>query len=97
LSASTEPQALALSFQIQPNPIVDGIVQVQINNTANTEALCQIYDQNGRLVQTETIQIVAGDVRHSFNVSDLPPGIYALRLQSNHSMEWQSQRFVVAR
>ncbi len=95
LSPSTEPQASGISFRIQPNPIADGMLQIQLGNSTNIDLICQIFDQNGRLIQENKLQVGAGEIAHSLNVSDLPPGVYALRLQPSNGKEWGVRRFVV--
>jgi len=96
LSPSTEPQAADISFLIQPNPIVAGVLQIQITNATGMDAICQIFDSNGRLHQEKTLQVEAGEAVHSINVSNFPSGVYALRLQSNNGKECCTKRFVVA-
>ncbi len=96
LSPSTEPQNPGISFSILPNPIANGMLQVQIDNPTNVDAICQIFDQNGRLLQEKNFQIRAGKVVHSFNVSDFKSGVYALRIQSNNGKEYGVKSFVVA-
>ena len=97
LSHSTTPQVEEISFHIQPNPIVDGMLQIQLGNASNKDAICQIFDQNGRLLQEKNLQGGAGEVTHSFNVSNFPSGVYAIRLQLNDGKAWAAKRFIVAR
>jgi hypothetical protein len=97
LSHSTMPQAEVIAFQLQPNPITDGLLQIQIGASITEGAICQIFDQNGRLILEKMLPADSGEAHHNFNVSGFPPGVYTLRLQLKNGKKWATKRFVVAR
>jgi len=97
LTATKEPPAPGISFQLQPNPVVDGVIQIQLDNATSTDAFCQIFAPNGRLLYSKILHGGVGDATHSFEVGDLPTGVYAFRLQWSNGKEWSTKRFVVAR
>lgn len=96
VSDTNEPLVSGISFQIQPNPIAEGILQIQFNNATSSELLSQIFDQNGRLLQEKSFPVGVGVASHRFDLLDIPPGVYALRLRSKRGKEWITQQFVVA-
>lgn len=95
-SLAKDPQTALSFFQIQPNPIQDGVLQLKISNTVGSTAICHIFDQNGRLIHEKTLQTSALEVGYRLNIQGLPPGVYVLRLQPEQGKEAQIQRFVVA-
>lgn len=97
LSQSTMPHAEAIAFQIQPNPISEGVLQIQLGNATTEGSICQIIDQNGRLILERKLPGDTGASHQSFDVSGFPPGVYALRLQLKNGKAWATKRFVVAR
>jgi hypothetical protein len=62
-------------LKVFPNPITDGILTVEIPETTETEII-QIYDFNGRLVLTQTVN----RPRTEINISHLPDGMYIVRI-----------------
>lgn len=80
---------------IAPNPVVDQIV-VDYQVGAAGQVQIELYDMNGRFVaQIESATKAAGNHRLSYDASDIPTGIYMMRLQSNQTIH--TSRIIISK
>jgi hypothetical protein len=71
------------AFKLYPNPNT-GVFTIEQTSGSLIETIgVEIYGMHGNKMMTERI---TGDNRHEFNVTDLPAGIYFVRIVAeNHS------------
>ncbi len=69
-----------LGAQLSPNPFED-VINVSFVAAEDGEVAIQIYDAQGRLMQTQNQAVYQGRHLQTVNTSDLPDGIYYLHLQ----------------
>lgn len=62
-------------ISVQPNPVLDQL-QMICNAVENTVANVNIYNADGRLVNTTATNLITGPNSIKVNVSNLPAGIY---------------------
>lgn len=62
-------------ISIQPNPVKD-ILQVVYNAIENTTVTCNIYNSDGRLVNSSIFTAVSGSNQLKINVANLAAGMY---------------------
>ena len=67
------------TFQVIPNPVRDGIVNIQ-GEFYNENAICRIYNAMGQLVMTRNI---VTDASFTMNVNGLDNGIYFIDIQGS--------------
>ncbi len=73
---------LNLQFTVYPNPVTNGILNVQLTKPATAKAYIQLTDAAGKTYQQ--VPVSAGATTITLNVISLTPGMYVLRLtQSN--------------
>lgn len=77
-------------LQVYPNPARD-VLTLQFAAALNEAYTVAIYEQTGRLVKTQ--QFADGTQQAKLSITDLPPGVYVLQVQSDQYTEYQ--RFVV--
>lgn len=69
------------NINIFPNPVVDQ-AQMNFELADNSDVQINIYDMNGRLVQTTEMDAVAGQNTVQLNTSELSSGTYFVSLES---------------
>lgn len=80
---------------IAPNPVVDQIV-VDYQVGAAGQVQIELYNMSGRFVaQIESATKPAGNHRLSYDASDIPSGIYMMRLQSNQTIH--TSRIIISK
>ena len=87
----------ALSAQkmlVYPNPTVDEL-HITLNEKISGKTMLNIYDQQGRPVQTKTIYKNTSVQSESFNVKNLTSGYYVLQIVNE--LEKSSFKFIVAK
>jgi hypothetical protein len=67
------------SFQVYPNPSNGDFVICKLSNPAQFEGQVQIFDQTGRILITQKVQI--GQIEIPVFLEDLDAGIYSLSAQ----------------
>lgn len=66
---------------IYPNPVNGGTsVQVQFNSTSTTTAQLQVFDNTGRVVASEPLQLQNGSNIYSLTTNNWGAGIYFVRI-----------------
>ncbi len=91
---TTATQAQDLSFQLSPNPAFD-LVQLNINAPVDaSDVLIQVIALNGQVLQQGLTNLAPGQQVVQVSVSDLPAGLYAIRIE--HKGKQFSQKFVKA-
>lgn len=68
-------------FKLYPNP-TQGQVQLRLSGIADQQVNLEITDLSGKLVESRTLQIEAGRLEQSLDLS-LTPGVYLVRLKSD--------------
>ena len=92
LSAEAHPFAASVQLEVFPNP-TEGLVNFRCFSAS--KATIQMHDIQGRLVWTETPHEPSSQwFILQKDLSDLPPGIYTIRLISGDRMV---QKILVAR
>ncbi len=86
----------AAALQVQPNPTA-GESNVSFTAQSDTWHTLEVYDMQGKLVQTLMSQMAQTDeiYRYSFDGSYLPNGVYLYRLTSGSDV--MVQKFMIAR
>lgn len=74
-------QTNALHYNVFPNPVATGELFVSITPT-QAEITIEIYNVLGQAVKTILIEGSSGSASQKINVSDLPKGIYYLKLKT---------------
>lgn len=73
-----------ISFNVFPNPSAD-VVIVQAFSAHNNDVAVELWDMNGRLVQTQTI--LQGSTICYFPVADLQSGTYIIHVRGNDAVK----------
>jgi len=82
LFVSLSPKAGASELVVAPNPFRDQVrFETEISVSGTMEVF--ILDATGRILKSERLEVVPGRLRQSMNLSELPTGVYFLRLESN--------------
>jgi Bacterial Ig-like domain/Secretion system C-terminal sorting domain len=66
-------------YTIYPNP-VQGVLNIRVSSANSERATAEVYDMNGRSMQTKSFNIMPGEQVLSLNMSRLVNGVYVLRL-----------------
>lgn len=90
--SSVEEGSLISELTISPNPSA-GQVIVRADLLKEGDMDIQVFDGAGRLVHSESVGQVSGDVLQSFDLSNLSEGIYLMKV--NIDTESTSQRIVI--
>ncbi len=95
-AAETEMGENSLRLEIFPNPVLHSAT-VQYNLEKASDVSIGLYDVNNRLLRNIVQQTAVGNGIHTatFDVSDLPAGIYMARLQADEQVI--TRRVVVAK
>jgi hypothetical protein len=81
-----------VSLLLYPNP-AQNFTYLQIKGISNAdEALMQIMDITGKIVQQKLLQTNAGSNLFTLDLTDLTPGIYMIRIQVEG--KWYTQRLI---
>jgi hypothetical protein len=73
-------------FSVYPNPVSDKLNIV--SNSLDTEGAIQVFDMKGSLIKTTQL------IGNQLNVSDLPVGLYQMRLIDRNGATTEIARFV---
>ncbi len=79
---SVEPKAY---FVVFPNP-VQGILYMEINSLEATNTNIEVFDQLGRRLMTQKINVIAGLQNEQVDMSKLPAGAYVVKLTLNNQV-----------
>jgi hypothetical protein len=71
------------NLSVYPNPTT-GITTVSLELILNTESKIEIYNLSGSLVQSEKLIITSGDTKQQIDISNLPSGVYVLKVIANN-------------
>ncbi|MBK7959258.1 MAG: T9SS type A sorting domain-containing protein [Bacteroidetes bacterium] len=71
----------AKSVKISPNPASD-IASIEFSSIAEQKASLVIYNTAGAVVKRENIQVSEGINKYSFNIDQINPGNYFVRIQN---------------
>ncbi|MEL6922584.1 MAG: choice-of-anchor V domain-containing protein [Bacteroidota bacterium] len=78
LSSTTDRQ-LDVDVQVFPNPVSD-VVSLQLNATSRQLTRLRLFNLEGKLLQSEVLDLTVGSNTHQLNVQHLPKGQYLLQL-----------------
>lgn len=86
LVLADEPTAIG-TFQVYPNPVAGGMVQVNANLTTSVSSvqLC-IAGAGGQLLQQQTVPVKNKIVSQQLDLSHLPTGVYVVQLTAGDSV-----------
>lgn len=73
-------------FYLYPNPSTDKL-NMKFSQALLSNATVTIVDQQGRVVQQFTIE--ANSLSKSFDINNMVPGMYFVRLSCSHAKGWQ--------
>ncbi len=90
-SKTIEKNALELDFKIIPNPN-SGIFELFIPTLPEGEHFINIYNVNGKLIESQTLSSKNKSESTSFNLGSLPTGVYYIEM--TNSLERVVKRFV---
>lgn len=77
------PNYRSNSMTLHPNP-ANSILNISLNTISTSDAVVEIFDINGQLLQTYAYeQLDAGNSILFVNIEHLSPGIYLVKLQSD--------------
>jgi Secretion system C-terminal sorting domain len=93
---ATEPTRES-QLRVYPNPSVGGLVRVEAElATATTEAALSISGPTGQTLRQQTVSVKNGTtVSESLDLSQLPNGLYFVRLQAGDSV--QTRKLMIAK
>lgn len=80
--------------KLYPNPTVD-VLHVSLSEEVWGKTVLNIYDQQGRLMQSKTVDKNSAVLSETINVSSLTAGSYILQIINEH--EKTALKFIVAR
>ncbi len=70
------------AFHIYPNPVND-IVTLDLNVTGSGNSIFKLFGSDGKLAAVKQAQLQSGWNQISWNISDLPKGIYFLKVDQS--------------
>ena len=95
LVLANEP-APAIRFVVFPNPVSTGLLRVETDLIAPVKtAEINVLNVAGQVVWRESIRVGSLSVRHSLDISQLPAGVYVIRLVADGVV--LTQRVTIAR
>jgi len=74
---------VALSFDITPNPIKDGVATLHYHLSKPEPLRIQIYDISGRTVLSQTLSVNQKASRVNLDLHCFNTGVYLLRIETN--------------
>ncbi len=80
--ATTEQFKSLNSVYTYPNPAKD-VINVNLNEKISGKITLNIYDVQGRLLQTKSTEKNISQMQQSFNIKALSPGLYTLQIMSS--------------
>ncbi len=67
------------SLQLSPNPVVNGILYLNVTNSTNSNAIFEIYNSNGiKLFEQKFSDLKQGNNKINIDINHLPSGLYLL-------------------
>lgn len=93
-SAFRSPAVLDVELEVWPNPVIDQL-ELRIGGAEAGPYQLRITDGHGRLLQSRTITLPAGDHRETLDFNGLPAGSYLLHLSDGQRVA--AQRVLKAR
>lgn len=78
------------AFNLYPNP-ANNTLNIQLINNVNTEMMLSIYDNTGRMVNTQSIS----NANQKIDISQIPAGIYFVKIQNSAAQ--QVERLIIVR
>ncbi len=70
---------LSTEIQVEPNPIKSGVLTISSTMETRGDLAIEIYSMNGTLMYKQQTNVDRGFNRLSFEVDDLPSGVYLLK------------------
>ncbi|MFN0176695.1 MAG: T9SS type A sorting domain-containing protein [Saprospiraceae bacterium] len=95
VSNTPTPYPENISFKISPNPLINDVLQMKIQSTRASEVRAQIFNMDGRMLQSASWPINAGESDQRINVSTLAKGVYVIQLKSKDGRELYTRQFVI--
>lgn len=75
-----------ISFNVYPNP-VNSITNISFYSESELNVTIDIYDQNGKIVKNIEVEATPmSEFEYSMNITDLPAGIYFLKIITNNKV-----------
>jgi hypothetical protein len=81
-------------ISVYPNPAID-ILYITLNEKISGKTVLNVYDQVGRLIQTETIYKNTLVLHKAINVKTFSAGFYILQIVNGH--EKTSRKFIISK
>ena len=86
------PGAFAIR-SVYPNP-ASAYINISLNSPESDNVLFTVFDVAGRPVKQQPVSITQGVQSIQINTSDLPAGVYVLRMQSRSTKQHAEVRFI---
>ncbi|MEZ0608361.1 T9SS type A sorting domain-containing protein [Fibrella sp. WM1] len=75
--------AVNLDLRVAPNPVTNGLVQIELMTALPKPVTLALLDSQGRVYQSVELKQAAEIRRHAFDISGLAAGTYLIRAESN--------------
>ncbi len=82
----------SFDFQIFPNPVEDGQLEILINTVEANNVSIRIFNIHGKLMHQNKQQVFKGKNKYSLDVDELDSGIYLVHIQNGNNLI--SKRFI---
>lgn len=73
------------SFSLYPNP-TSGMLTIEVLASLNAQSELYVLDVNGRIIQSEQIEMLAGYFYHEVDLTALPSGVYMVSLKTEENV-----------
>lgn len=72
-----------LQVSVSPNPVANGLLHVELVTAFPKPATLELVDSQGRVYRSVELKQPVETRRHTFDVSNVPAGLYLIRAESN--------------
>lgn len=79
---SVNPAATVASFGVYPNPAATSVSVVFENRANSVSNTLKIYDMDGKVVATHTLENAPGFYTSEVNIEQLPAGVYVMSIEN---------------
>lgn len=86
LTGSGEPSRPGY-LRLFPNPNA-GVFSVEIHGVPQEELVLSLLNPTGQVIDRQSVDFQTGNLRHDFDCSHLPPGIYTLQVQAKNETRY---------
>jgi hypothetical protein len=80
LNVKEDVEKANVSTSVQPNPIMNGMVNLRLDNKKTGKCVVQVTNQLGQLIKTETLQVQSKNSLYSINIGNASKGSYQVTI-----------------